>query len=111
MADRLQLVGGPLDGHTIPRQSGAYAWVRGKRVAQRERVGGLLVKVVALEGGGAVPHPTDGLALYELLERRRGAVYVYAGHRLTYCNGCGCYHGRAEGGREKRPCALGGDHS
>jgi hypothetical protein len=105
MADRLQVVGGPLDGHEIPKQAGRHAWIGARRaIVSRERFGVALVQVAANMGGSATTTPTDGRALYELL----GGVYVYAGHRTTYCNECGCYHGRAEGGAERRPCALGG---
>jgi hypothetical protein len=60
---------------------------------------------VVLGGGGGSSKPRNNCALYE----RRGRELVYAGHRVYLCGSCGCYHGKCEGGREKRPCALGGD--
>lgn len=110
MPSRLQVVGGPLCGHEIPKQPGGFAWVVGKvrtlKVLADHNGGRFLLGVVeARVGGGASPRPANGRALYEL----RDGVYLYAGHRTTFCNACGCYHGRCEGGRERRPCALGGE--
>jgi len=114
---RVQLVGGPLDGHEVARRSGKYAWVRGTSFpglphnVKLDRDAPLLrLRPGAFArfylGGAASPEPLDGAALYE---DRGDGVLLYAGHRRSYCNACGCYHGKAEGGREKRPCALGGD--
>lgn len=83
---RLTLAGGPLDGMDVRRVSGDWAWID-----RRGRVS---------------PKPVDLRALYRLERRGDGHVYAYAGHRWSYCNGCGSYHGKAEGGREKAPCPL-----
>lgn len=116
MSDRMQLVGGPLDGHEVGPPPGKYVWVRGKLTRTlynqlAHAAGKPLLKLLPgaratfVRGGAATCKPLDGAALYQ----RDGDVLVYAGHRVTLCNACGCYHGKAEGGREKRRCALGGD--
>jgi hypothetical protein len=61
---------------------------------------------VFVTGGSVAGAPRNGCALYELTQDG----LVYAGHRVYLCS-CGSYHGKAEGGREKRPCALGGTES
>lgn len=106
-SERIPLVGGPLDGHSIPKQRSRIVWVSGRLVRSRltGAEGFCAPTVLAFDGGGASPKPTTGRALYA----REDGCFLYAGHRMTYCNACGCYHGRAEGGREKRPCALGGE--
>lgn len=113
MADRFQLIGGPLDGHEIPKTAGRYAWVRGST----SRLTALRVHDYAslrllpgntarfLTGGSASSKPRDGSALYQ----HTGGVLLYAGHHTTLCRKCGTYHPKCEGGREKRPCALGGE--
>jgi len=112
MPDRLQLVGGPLDGHEITKPAGKYAWVRGTvsalpslRVHDSYSRLRLLpgAKARFLRGAAASSRPRDGAALYEDV----GGVLLYAGHRVTLCRDCGAYHGKCEGGREKRRCAFG----
>lgn len=118
IVSRVELVGGPLDGHEIAKRSGRYAWVRGTSFpglphnVKLQRATPLLrllpgAAASFFVGGSATSEPRNGAALYELVD----GVAIYAGHRKTWCNACCCYHGRAEGGREKRPCALGGDDS
>jgi hypothetical protein len=102
----LPCFGGPLDGHTVTPAPGKYTWVVGRRLAGDWQ--GLHPlpgqHPTYLGGGTGRSEPRDGCALYE----RCGDELNYAGHRVYLCD-CGCYHGRCEGGREKRPCALGGD--
>lgn len=79
---RLPISGGPLDGMEAARVSGRYAWIN--------------------RAGHATSTPTHLRALYQ----RVGDAYVYAGHRIKFCNMCRAYHRRAEGGRESIPCPL-----
>jgi hypothetical protein len=79
---RLPLDGGPLEGLAAPRVSGRYAWINRR--------------------GQATSNPTNGRALYE----RSGDRYIYAGHRIAFCNLCRAYHRRAEGGSETLPCPI-----
>jgi hypothetical protein len=103
-ANRVQLVGGPLDGHEIAPRPGKYAWVAGKlHIGNLVGLRPLPGKAAHfLRGGSASSRPRDRSALYE---DAGGGVLLYAGHRRYLCD-CGAYHGKAEGGREKRPCAL-----
>jgi hypothetical protein len=63
-------------------------------------------------GGHARSLPRDGAALYRHLDANERVavgdrdVLIYAGHHTVYCSSCGAYHGKAEGGRERLPCAL-----
>jgi hypothetical protein len=101
MRGRIPLVGGPLDGGEIPAKSGRYLWVGAKINSFVSIVG----KSTVRQARGACALPTNGRALYELVD----GVYVYAGHRTVYCNCCGAYHRKVEGGTETRPCAFGGN--
>lgn len=106
---QVQLVGGPLDGHTIAPRPGKYAWVRGRvaPLSSRPLSSELRLQPGArggvLHGGSASGSPKDGAALYE---REAPDRLVYAGHRVYFCNGCGTYHRKCEGGSERRACAL-----
>lgn len=104
----LELVGGPLDGHTIKPPSGRFAWVAGTRGAWRERFGLALTRFTVNTGGSATAAPTTGRALYDLSTAGSGVAF-YAGHRSNICPGCGAYHGKVEGGSERPACPLGGD--
>lgn len=98
--------GGPLDGHIVTPAPGKYSWVTGQLEAWGADLGPLPGQRPRYSNGGAArSKPRDGAALYEFTSEG----LVYAGHRAYLCDGCGCYHGKCEGGREKRPCALGGD--
>jgi hypothetical protein len=102
----LPCVGGPLDGHVVTPAAGKYTWVTGRPLVDWGELRPLPgQRPVVRGGGGGSSHPRNNCALYE---RCRDEL-VYAGHRVYLCDFCGCYHGRCEGGREKRPCALGGD--
>lgn len=113
MAKALECVGGPLDGHRIVKAPGTYSWIRGavSTVASLRVLGRLRAlpgaRPLFLHGGAASSRPRDGAALYE--HDAGAGVLLYAGHRVTLCNACGSYHGKCEGGSEKRRCALGGD--
>lgn len=98
----VELVGGPLDGHRIPRKSGKYAWVSGKLARGQEA--DAVHDGSARIGGGAGTSPKNGRALY-------ATDGMYAGHRTSFCNACGTYHQRVEGGRERLACPLGGADS
>lgn len=104
MSDRLELVGGPLDGHSIAPRPGRYAWVAGKlHVGALEGLRTLPGQSARfLRGGSASSRPRDRAALYEDGD---DGVLLYAGHRRYLCE-CGAYHHKCEGGSEKRPCAL-----
>lgn len=105
---QVQLVGGPLDGHTITPRPGKYAWVRGRSAALIARPADSELRLLpgargaVLHGGTAAGSPTDGAALYE---REAPDRLVYAGHRVYLC-ACGSYHRKCEGGSERRACAL-----
>jgi hypothetical protein len=61
----MRVLGGPADGAEIPSRPGAYVWLDAN--GRRSRV------------------PRPGASMY-----RKGAdSYVYCGHRLTVCTGCG----------------------
>lgn len=97
--------GGPLDGHAVTPAPGRYTWVSGRLLAGWGELRPLPGQhPLYLGGGGGRSRPRDGGALYEHAEN----ALVYAGHRVYLCD-CGAYHRKCEGGREKRPCALGGD--
>jgi hypothetical protein len=102
----LPCVGGPLDGHTAAPSGGRYTWLSGKVTAHTGSELRALPgqRPLFRVGGAAAAVPRDGCALYE--HDRDLARLMFAGHRVYLC-GCGCYHYRAEGGREKRPCSLG----
>lgn len=104
---RVQLVGGPLDGHEINAPSGRFAWVKGTRGGWRERMGMALLRFSQWDGGAASSDPKDGRALYDLATASTG-VALYAGHKTNLCPGCGAFHGTVEGGSERRRCPLGG---
>lgn len=106
MSAPVQLVGGPLDGHTVAPPPGKFMWVAGARVTWRERFGLALMALSSMRGGGATSEPKTGRALYEV---SGCGVAIYAGHRTLLCSGCGSYHGKVEGGSERRPCPLGSD--
>jgi hypothetical protein len=116
MADRVHLVGGPLDGHEVGRRPGKYAWVCGKLTStlwtRESRIGEVGLKLLPgaralfIRGGAAACQPRNGAALYEDVG---DGVLLYAGHRTVFCNACKTYHPRCEGGSERRPCALGGE--
>ena len=103
-ASQRELVGGPLDGHNVTRKPGKYAWVKGRRTAAllsdtlRALPG---ARPLFMIGGARVEIPCKDAALYGT----DGDVLLYAGHRTYLCR-CGAYHGKAEGGREKRACSL-----
>lgn len=98
--------GGPLDGHAVLPTSGKYTWISRKLTTHAGDLRPLPgQRPVFSVGGAPAGAPRDGCALY----RRDGDRLVYAGHSAYLCADCGCYHGRAEGGREKRPCALSDD--
>jgi len=96
--------GGPLDGFAVTPTAGKYTWVSRKLTTDAGVLRPLLgQRPVFSVGGTTASEPRSGCALYE----HTGGRLVYAGHRVYLCS-CGAYHGKAEGGREKRPCALGG---
>lgn len=100
--------GGPLDGHTAVPAPGRYSWISGRLVADFGELRPLPgQRPVALAGGTGSSKPRDRCALYE---RDRdpagdGDALIYAGHRKYLC-ACGSYHGKCEGGSERRRCAL-----
>jgi hypothetical protein len=108
----LPCVGGPLDGHALVPAPGKYTWVSGRRLAgdwlELRPLPGQ--RPTYLAGGTGRSEPRNGCALYErdrdpIADRD---VLIYAGHRVYLCGRCGTYHGKCEGGNERRPCALGG---
>jgi hypothetical protein len=96
--------GGPLDGHVVTPAAGKYTWISGRLLAGWGELRPLPGQRPGYLGGGTgSSKPRDRCALYELTD----AGLVYAGHRVYLCS-CGAYHGKCEGGTERRPCALGG---
>lgn len=106
MAKRRQLIGGPLDGHTITKPAGKFAWVRRTITTHPGADLRLLPgkRAMFATGAGATSQPRKAAALYE----DTGSAMLYAGHRVFLCGACGAFHPRCEGGSEKRQCALGG---
>lgn len=96
--------GGPLDGHVVTPAPGRYTWITGKLTTFADSELRPLPgqRPITAVGGGVSAAPRSRSALYELTKEG----LIYAGHRAYLCPGCGAYHRKCEGGRERPPCAL-----